>query len=130
MLEARREQWRNAIREAVDLVQQRNWKELANRDLVDGSPLTHVREQHFERILQDYPGTITRVPDAAIDRAIAQAESLLEMDDEDISSEYAYYPVDIPIYTTEEGATDLVLELHVYEAEGRTLAKLYTALVR
>lgn len=53
------------------------------------------------------------------------------MDDEDeVSPGYAYYPVDVPVHTIEEGATDLVLELHVHEAEGRTLAKLYTALVR
>jgi hypothetical protein len=109
----RLEEWARGARAVADLVVSRSWDGLADRGLMDVE-LTPEAREGLEREVGTYPAEFARVPDDAIQDAIAsRMEEEGEDDDDGLC---LFYTIDLPMFDS-DGRTDLEVVLRIYETD-------------
>lgn len=101
--------WRSKLRDIAEALKDGNFNLLG---LADVDQLDDTTAARIARNINDYGCTLTSLPDASWETSVCQWQ--LE-----------YWEVLVDLFTVEEGCSDLVLHVHVFERVGGFDFKVY-----
>ncbi|MDB5709227.1 MAG: hypothetical protein JWL96_1297 [Sphingomonas bacterium] len=106
-------EWRPKLRDIAGAFKDGNY---GLRGLADVDPLDGHKATQIARYIEDYGCTLISLSDESWDTSVCQ----WQLD---------YWEVLVDLFTVEEGRSDLVLHVHVFEDTGRFLFKVHLVYV-
>jgi hypothetical protein len=106
-------EWRSTLQEIAEALTDENFN---LRDLTDVDPLDDATAAGIARNISDYGCTLTPLPHASWDTSVCQ----WQLD---------YWEVLVDLFTVEEGRSDLVLHVHVFEQMAGFVFKVHLVYV-
>ena len=94
--------WRSKLRDIAEALKDGNFN---LRGLADVDPLDDATAARITRNINDYGCALTSLPDASWDTSVCRWQ-------------VEYWEVLVDLFTVEEGCSDLVLHVHVFERVG------------
>ena len=102
-------EWRGALQEIAEALADGNFN---LHGLTDVDPLDEATAAAIARNITDYGCTLTPLPEASWDTSVCQWQR-------------EYWEVLVDLFTLEEGCSDLVLHVHVFEKTGGFIFKVH-----
>jgi len=102
-------QWRPKLREIADGLKDQNYR---LEGIADVDPLDDATAAGIARNIEEYGCTLASLSDVSWDTSVCQWQ-------------LTYWEVLVDLFTVEEGRSDLVLHIRVFEQEGGFLFKVH-----